>query len=412
MKSAVHPPSAPWTRIEDVRAKLLRRWDSGIWLRQVVAGEEFQPVTVRLRAPSANEINDRLDAVRAWVAAIRAGARPRGGGDDWYDIEWRRVGGRGLGSNELPARIRFELRENLFRFLGVQHDADRFVGLVGLARERDMPVQDWLLRSPRRALQIADHWPHLLDAVEWLRANAGRDVYLRQIDVPGVDTKFVERHRKTITALLDQCQAAQVSSRRNDVAARLGLRTRPVFVRSRMLDETHWLADGIGDCYLRVEELASLRPPADQVVIVENEINYLTLPPAERVLAMFGKGYDVERFARLPWLAGLPVVYWGDLDTHGFQILDRLRQHLPHAHSVLMDLDTLLAHPDRWGTENEPTFAPKPRLTAGELTAYDYLIDHGTGDKPLRLEQERIDYGYAARAVLAAVGTPRGPATP
>ncbi len=41
--------------------------------------------------------------------------------------------------------------------------------------------------------------------------------------------------------------------------------------------------------------------------------------------------------AQAGWLARCQVYYWGDIDTHGFAILDQLRTHIPHARSLLMD---------------------------------------------------------------------------
>jgi hypothetical protein len=40
-------------------------------------------------------------------------------------------------------------------------------------------------------------------------------MYLRQVDVPGVDTKFIERHRAVLTELLD----AQLNRSRVEAAA-------------------------------------------------------------------------------------------------------------------------------------------------------------------------------------------------
>lgn len=38
----------------------------------------------------------------------------------------------------------------------------------------------------------------------WIDAHAHPDLSLRQVDVPGVDTKFIERNRTIVSALLDQ----------------------------------------------------------------------------------------------------------------------------------------------------------------------------------------------------------------
>ena len=75
-------------------------------------------------------------------------------------------------------------------------------------------------------------------------------------------------------------------------------------------------------------------------------------------MVIFGGGYAVPVLQPLGWLASLDLVYWGDIDTHGFAILDRLRHRLPRARSILMDRATLLApsgpvghraNPDRRG---------------------------------------------------------------
>jgi hypothetical protein len=68
----------------------------------------------------------------------------------------------------------------------------------------------------------------------------------------------------------------------------------------------------------------------------------------------------------LGWLAGLDLVYWGDIDTHGFTILDRLRRLFPHARSMLMDRGTLLAHRTQWVTEPNPSAGPLNLLDAEE----------------------------------------------
>lgn len=80
------------------------------------------------------------------------------------------------------------------------------------------------------------------------------------------------------------------------------------------------------------------------------------LNESERLLvrlcpAILGGGYSIDLLRALPWIANQPLHYWGDLDTHGFAILSRLRQYFPHTRSFLMDCDTLLMHRDLWTEE-------------------------------------------------------------
>ncbi len=59
-----------------------------------------------------------------------------------------------------------------------------------------------------------------------------------------------------------------------------------------------------------------------------------------------------------------------------------------------MDRPTLLAHRDRWITEETPTAARLDRLHAAEAALYGDLVTDVHGDR-VRLEQERVDWAWA-----------------
>lgn len=84
----------------------------------------------------------------------------------------------------------------------------------------------------------------------------------------------------------------------------------------------------------------------------------------------------------------------GDLDTHGFRILDELRAVNPHVVSVLMDEATQLEHRDVWGSEPHPSTAALTRLTEAESALYQAL-GNGTPGPAVRLEQELIRWDWA-----------------
>lgn len=91
---------------------------------------------------------------------------------------------------------------------------------------------------------------------------------------------------------------------------------------------------------VRADELAQLELTPRSALVIENEITYLSVDVPDNGVVLWGKGFEVDRIGCLPWLAAVPIRYWGDLDTHGFAILDRMRAWLPQTESVLMDRDT------------------------------------------------------------------------
>lgn len=373
--------SRGWTTIEDIVARLRRRWDDGSLLTSHANDEPFETVEVALRGPTPASIGDDIAAVREWVAALDAGRRD----DSRYELEWKPVGGRKFGRNELPARAVIRRRDQAWALLGVNGTVRCFDDLVE-ASCRQPQVRAWITDHPHRALALAPQMSQLIAAYEWLDAHRGSRRYLREISAPGVDTKFVERHRPELAGMLG------VSSSSSGFVSDLGLRSKPALVRLRP-SSSLGLPAVLTELAVRAPELARLDLRPRVAIIVENEISYLSVQIPQDGIALWGKGFDVDNVGRLPWLGGADVVYWGDIDTHGFAILDRLRAWLPKTRSVLMDRKTLLAHRDRWVTEDRPARSALTRLTVDELDLYSDLVGAAMGDR-VRLEQERIDWSW------------------
>ena len=164
------------------------------------------------------------------------------------------------------------------------------------------------------------------------------------------------------------------------------------------MTRTNFRIHPVSELALRAGELARLPVRPRIAVVVENEVTYLSVDVPDDGIVIWGKGFEVDRVGRLPWLAGIPVIYWGDIDTHGFAILDRLRAWLPAARSILMDRETLLAHRERWVSEDRPATSSLTRLTTAELDLYTDLVTDRLGRR-VRLEQERVDWAAATTAL-------------
>ena len=143
-------------------------------------------------------------------------------------------------------------------------------------------------------------------------------------------------------------------------------------------------------------------PGTRRAYVVENEITYLAFPLPGDAIVIFGGGYAVDVLEPLGWLTDLVLVYWGDIDTHGFAILNRLRSTFPTARSLLMDRETLVAHRELWGQEQTPSRATLSRLDPEEQALFDDL-DHDRLGEKVRFEQERLSYACLERS-LKAIG--------
>ncbi len=379
-----------WTTPEDIGAKVRRRWNDGSLLRAYANAEPFDPIEVPLRGPKPSHIGDDIAAAREWVAALDAGRRD----DRRYTLHWQSIGGRQIGRNLLPTRAVVSSTEQAWALLGVTTPVRRFDELLVLTDQHPR-VRQWVLAHPHRALALATEMPQLIAAYVWLDGHRGSHRYLREISAPGVDTKFAERHRPELAAMLD------VSATAAGFLAGLGLRSKPGLVRLRPAPRLG-LPAPLTEVAVRSEELAQLKVEPRVAVIVENEITYLSIDVPDDGVVIWGKGFDVDSVGRLRWLADADVLYWGDIDTHGFAILDRLRVWLPRTRSVLMDRETLLAHRDRWVVEERPATSALTRLTSDEHDLYIDLVEDRFGER-VRLEQERIDWHWVEQQLPTAV---------
>ena len=371
-----------WTSPADLRAKVARRWSDGSLLAALAEDAPFPSLDLPLRGPAAGEIGDDLEAVQGWVAELESGSD----GGRRYDLEYRSIGGRHFGRNRVPTRARVTSYDQAWRLLGVSSEVAAYLRVLDVSADRPA-VRDWVAAHPLRALEVAGEWHQVVSAYDWLHGARGSSRHLREIAAPGVDTKFVERHRPLLARLLgvDRSAAGFVSA--------LGLGAKPESVRLRFDAGFLGLPTALSEATFRVAELAGVRVSVAQAVVVENEITYLTVPVPPQGLVIWGKGFDVGRLGSIPWLRDAELHYWGDLDTHGFAILNQLRTVLPRTRSFLMDRATLLQHRDRWVREPAPTAARLDRLTSSEAALYSDLVSDALGPA-VRLEQERVDWGW------------------
>jgi len=386
-----------WTTPADIQTQVLKLWNHGWLLTSLLEPTTLFPRRLTLKAPDSGDLSNRFDEVRDWIAKLASGA-------GHFRIEWRQVNHRILGANDIPAAIWIDTREDALALINKQKAAKQFVFLVKMTGVRQPELLRWVAKKPLRALELANEWPHLLSIVAWLASHPRPAIYLRQIDLPEISTKFIEGHRGVLTELLDYVLPSEAiddsSSGISGFCRRYGFLDKPLRVRFRLLDPEIRLLSAAPDQDITISKasFASLELPVSKVLITENEINFLAFPQVSRAMVIFGAGYGFNHLEDIAWLTGRKIHYWGDIDTHGFAILNQLRRIYPDCSSFLMDQTTLLEHQPLWGTEPKPETAALVRLRAEESKLYEQLRRNYWGDR-IRLEQERIRFDYLLSAL-------------
>lgn len=384
----------------DARAAVVRKWDShhANWLIGAPEAPSW-PQAFSLHSLTEKDVLKDLSGTREWVASWRQW-NATGGTVEWVPRRWS------SGDQELPSRLVLTNPEEMAQLLGHRENWCR-------ALER---YAAWCARFPRligsRAVaRICDEvllgyddadFIRLTGLLQWLVNNPCSGLYLRQLPVADVDTKWIWPRRGVVQGL-----ARQLLDGREDVSfhALCGLRPDPIRLRMRVLcPRLRAAVGGLCDIEAPVAELGALQLAPTISLVVENLNTGIALPDIDGAVAFMRLGVAVDQLEAIGWLRRAKRhLYWGDLDTHGFAILARARRRFPQTVSVLMDEGTLLAHRDLWVREPTPCRVESPEgLTAEELNVYEGLRAD-RWDKQVRLEQERIGWPMALQAIAKAL---------
>jgi hypothetical protein len=254
-----------------------------------------------------------------------------------------------------------------------------------------------------RLLREVDAWTDvdfalLCDAAAWFRDHDASGLTPRQVPVPGMHAKWLNARQHLVAALasLDALPLAPAH---------------PSRVHLTYLDPDHRAADGrLHDC-VSVGDRVRLPYEPEVVIISENKDTAIAFPPVALGVCVEGGGFGGAAAASLPWLIDAPLlVYWGDIDAAGFEILDGFRAVGVPATSMLMDMATFERY-EQFGTSQDRHGAPlRPgnrrallRLTDVELEMYNALVD-SAWRRHRRLEQERIPLADALSALRLVRG--------
>ncbi|MCK5896611.1 MAG: hypothetical protein KAG20_07385 [Cocleimonas sp.] len=378
-----------------IHQKAEKLWNSGRILQSALNQQPLFPWKITFRKPTAQQQVDNFPAVRQWIRDLKAKSKTPDKAS--YTIEYKTVNHRQLGQQQLPALIVFDAQVDLLGYLGKSR---QFATLLKLAQQtvEKLPVlESWLLDKPRSFIKHASIWNKLLAVCDYFIAHPQPNCYLRELGIPNIDSKFIEKNTAILAELLDLILPEEainsdiISLKQHSFERRYGLKYEPSLIRLRLLDSHLYPIANISDISLPLKQLAQWQIPCWRVFITENKINGLSFPEMQDSVVIFGLGYGVDQLADIPWLADCELYYWGDIDTHGFSILSRLRSHFPKVYSIMMDENTLQKHSSL--SVKEPVNAQcqnkLKHLNKAEKQLYLQLQQSHQ-----RLEQERLPMRY------------------
>lgn len=380
---------------KQIRDALARRLSRG--LAEHVAGvREDWPYALPLGKPTRQQILQGFDAIAALTRTLRSWEREHG---VVVTYATREAGGL----QRVPARMEVP-SVDVAAALATPREGESWTSTLARTRRRAAALEEAFgeldADAQARVLRAEDgcdelEFELLLSAGVWFRTHDAAGMTSREVPLPGIDGKWLGNARRAgLVCLL---------AGKED----LGLSRMPASLEFSYLDPAHLASGGRRyDSWVAGDVVSPAYVPS-VVIIVENKETYRSFPPVEGGVCVFGSGRaGMALVGQLDWVVGAErVVYWGDLDADGFEILDAYRARGIACASILMDADAL-ARFGRFGTNLEKDHRTQilrerrelARLTDDERAAYELVTsDSWVGNR--RVEQERIPLAEAVRAL-------------
>jgi hypothetical protein len=254
-----------------------------------------------------------------------------------------------------------------------------------------LQLNEWVLNNPQTVIDNHGKWADLINVCRFFLTNPKPDLYIRQLPID-LHTKFIEDNEPVIISLLDfLIPCAIKDSTEKIISKRYHLKYDEPTIRIRILDKQLLIRD-LSDIRMPLGAFEGLGINAINIIVTENKMNFLALPELPSTIAIWsGGGFLISHLRNTQWLQERRIFYWGDLDAHGFVILNQMRSYFKQAKSVMMDMETF----ERFNGEGV-VFGKKVASTSlnyldkEEVEMFDFLRANN-----LRLEQEKIKQDYA-----------------
>jgi len=383
---------------KNLKQSTLKIWQRGDFYRSWLQNISYFPLQIPIKNISAKNLLANFSELQDAIYILRQDSKKHG-----YEIVDKVITHRQIGEQTIPAAITFKTETVFLNYLAKSTDFNQFKILAQQTIQQHVLLEDWIIRYPFKLMKYAEVWTKLLQVCEYFTHNPQPSCYIRQLDIKGVDSKFIEQHKGILNELLTEILMEadydkNVTGLNNHgFERRYGLLYDQPLIRLRILD-TDLAIQGLTDLTLTVDEFKNFNIAVETIFIAENKVNGLAFPDYPKAIVIFGLGYGVNLLADAKCLQHSNLYYWGDIDTHGFAILSRLRQYYPQLKSMLMDQQTLDQFMELTVYES---LEKSEQRTLTLLSNEENRLYQELQNKLLRLEQERISFVFLQQVLLS-----------
>ncbi|WP_336153369.1 Wadjet anti-phage system protein JetD domain-containing protein [Acinetobacter ursingii] len=375
---------------QEIKLKAQRRYAE--YLKSLINESTIFPLVI----PGNKTYNkSSMDEFRREISDISKDSKEKKGFG--YTIEYQTIRTKSLGLQDLPIRVFFECEEDFILYIAKLEEVKAFKLNYKKILQLMPKLKTWIELNPLKVIDNATNWDNLLKVCQYFQTTPQPNLYIRELPIL-VHTKFIEQNKGVLRALLLEIIPEYCDPKQNNFENCFNLKAHESQVRFRILDSqlsSQYLL-GITDLAIPLSQFKSLTLPIKRVIVIENKTSFytaLTLPDMSNTIVIFGSGYKIAELKQVTWFNDVELLYWGDIDSQGFEILSQFRSYFPHTNSLLMDEITFnLFFEQDSGTPT--TINVENYLNDEEQYLYQRIRSNNW-----RLEQEKIPVEYVNKSL-------------
>ena len=380
-------------RLQDIQKKAEHKKSE--YLKAKILNTAFFPLSLR---GDKGSIHDDFATREAKLSLLFSHSKAKKG--KGYSLELGFQDSRIMGRQTIITGITIESEEDYLYLLKEEKRGETFDQNLKQLRQTfcEEALDTWLLA---RKYEIYTKWNSddglwFSRIARFLLDHPDSRLFTREVNVEA-PTKFLENNIASIKSLVASIRPLNEGS---DDYTQLGLRRKEQLVKLRIknaftITETDTICGYTPILLLTPEALKTFFLAVERIFIIENETVFLTFPLKEKELCLYAGGYGILSCSQSRLLAESDLVYFGDLDEHGFAILDKFRSLYPHTQSFCMDLQTLNDHKN-YCIQGKAYTSSYKHLTQDE---WETLLSLQEADATYLLEQERISVSYIQKRI-------------
>lgn len=372
------------------------QWWLEILSAYILKKEFFPKDLIRIGKVSTKDVLSKFNEYTSQIKILKENSKESK--NFGYQIEWTKTSFQRIGEQTIPTRIYFESLKDYLHFTNSEEEYKRFVQNYQLISTSIPELKEWTLYQ---ITKVSEHktWKESLLVCKYFLSNPEPNLYIRQLPID-VHTKYIQENKTILSSLLEFLLKDKCNQSEKQFEKKFHLKHQEPLIRIRFLDTKLSIAQNLSDVSVPLSEFHSLEILCKFILVVENLMNFLTLPNLPNTISIWsGGGFSISYLKKVQWLKNKQFYYWGDIDVHGFQILNQFRNYFSNTYSLMMDKNTLdKIWKDKITESPTTSVLDLPHLTDSEKILYEFIRENR-----IRLEQEKIPQDYAESQIRKAL---------